>query len=780
MNIDMSNKTLNTVVVRRGLGRLGATLIASFWVALTIVGALGASDIEKTLGDVGWAPKGAQSELVANGLKDGFVGTGLTSLTAVVTDQKHSSQEPEFERRAAEVASFIGANLNLEVTSHIGYASAGNSRDEFVSKDGHTSLVQLGSSLDADTMADRVLGAQSKLDERFENQGLTVQLVGTQAFLTEMSTASMAGLGQAEMLAFPLIVIVLLLLYRSVAATLTSLVATGTTIMLTLGIVNWVGTHWFDMSEFTLNSVTMLGLGICVDYTLFIVRRFQTELQSGQSVDAALKTTMRTSGEAVLASGVTVALAMSALFLIDSAVIRSIATGVVVVVIMSMLAATILTPALLRLLGTKINWGKIRFPRRKIRAISTRANFATRLAMRRPWLVVVGSVAILGALIIPAAHIAVGSADASVARSGAPVRVGFERIADKFSVGATAPIQVLVDAEGVGVSHLQMAQISNLVTKIDSSNHVESVREPLSVFSALNPDNPLAATTESSLAALPERERQALGTMLSSDGERMLITVLPDGAATSEQARQALFDVRSAVSENKIDGASVNVGGETQMNEEATEVIAESLPVVVAIMLAIILLIMAIAFRSILIPLLTVGLNILSVGATFGILVIIFQNGIGTSMLGFTHLGHLINWVPVLLIALLVSLATDYQVFILTRIREYVRTPGTSIRDAVSLGLRDTGPLITGAAMLMVVVFGAFAFTGVVPIQQFGFGLAVGVAIDATIVRMLLVPACLSLLGKAAWWPGNRRTDGDELGLETNTAHMTERSHVGQ
>ncbi|MFV0406306.1 MAG: MMPL family transporter [Propioniciclava sp.] len=775
----MSKTTLAPPPARRGFGRVAAALIATFWVALTIVGALGASQIEDTLGDVGWAPHGAQSEIVTEGTKDGFIGTGLTSLTAVVTDEEHTSADSVFEQRSAEVAAFIDTDLDLDLSSHIGYANAGSGRDGFLGKDGRTSLIQFGSKLDADTMAGRVLEAQSTLDDHFQGKGLRVELVGTQAFLTEMSTASMTGLGQAEMLAFPLIIVVLLLLYRSVAATLTSLVATGTTIMLTLGIVNWIGTNWFDMSEFTLNSVTMLGLGICVDYTLFIVRRFQTELQDGQNVADALRTTMRTSGEAVIASGVTVALAMSALFFIDSAVIRSIAIGVVVVVIVSILAATVLTPALLRLLGTRINWGRIPFPKRKNQR-APRTNFATRLAQRRPWVVVIASVAVLGALIVPATHIAVGSADASVAREDAPVRQGFERIAEQFSVGATAPIQVLVDAGTNGISSLDTSELRGLIEAIENSAHVETVTQPLNSFTAIRPDQPLAAADKSILEHLPAEEQHALGTMLSADGQRILITALPKGSATSETARQALFDVRNAVADHAVDGASVNVGGETQINEEATEVIAQWLPTVIAIMLAIILVLMIVTFRSILIPLLTVGLNILSVGATFGVMVLVFQDGIAASLLGFTQLGHLINWVPVLLIALLVSLATDYQVFILTRIREYVRAPGTTTQEAIARGMRETGPLITGAALLMVVVFGAFSFTGVVPIQQFGFGLAIGVAFDATIVRMFLVPACLTLLGKAAWWPGIRARNERATPDAHAAAQEPETSPVGQ
>ncbi|MFV0252070.1 MAG: MMPL family transporter [Beutenbergiaceae bacterium] len=751
--------------------RIFASLAVTLWAVVAFIAALGSSSIEQTLGDVSWTPAGSQSSQVDASLKDGFTGSGATSFAVVVTDHEHEAGTPEFDRRISEVADAVQSDAEAEVSSIVGYSNAGEARDEFLGEDDRTALFRIGSSLDANAMAEVVTGFQERLDEQFEQDGLTVRLVGASAFLTEMSTASTQGLGQAELIALPLIVIVLLVLYGSLAATLLSLAVTGVAIITSLGIVNWIGQS-IEMSEFTLNSVTMLGLGVCIDYTLFIVRRFQRQLAEGDSPAAALRTTMRTAGEAVLASGLTIALAMSALFLVDSAVIRSIAIGIVVVVLLSVAVALILVPAALALLGHRINW--VRMPkfitgRRDRAATSGRINPVVKVVQRRPILFLIAGTAALALLAIPALNLSVGSADASVAREDAPVRQGFTTISEQFSVGATAPIQILVTAENDELSSLDSATITALSDAIASSSHVDSVANPLDILAQISPQNPLAATSSTAIDQLPDGVRDVLTTLVSTDGDRLLLTALPDGSATSETARQALFDIRDAVADHPISGATVLIGGETAMNEEATEVINAAMPRVIALMLVVILALLILTFRSVLVPLVTVVLNLLSVGATFGILVLVFQHGFGAELLGMTHLGHLINWVPVLLIALLFSLATDYQVFILSNIREHYRS-GASAREAVARGMSHTAPIITGAALLMIVVFGAFAFTGVVPIQQFGFGLAIGVLLDATIVRMILVPAALTILGRASWWPGSKAKTKDAA-LNDATGH---------
>ncbi|MDQ1085151.1 MULTISPECIES: MMPL family transporter [Microbacterium] len=739
--------------------RILPALMVTAWAVVAVVAALSSSNIEQTFKEVSWTPANSQSSQVDSSLAKGFTGSGATSFAVVVTDHDHEAGSPEFARRVSEVADALQNDPEADVTSIIGYSNAGQARSEFLGKDDRTALFRIGSSLDANAMAIVVTGFQDRLSTEFDSQGLTVQLVGTSAFLAEMTTASSEGLGHAEFIALPVIVIVLLVLYGSVAATLLSLAASGIAIITSLGIVDLIGQS-IEMSNFTLNSVTMLGLGVCVDYTLFVVRRFQRQLAEGDSPGVALRITMRTAGEAVLASGLTIAIAMSALFLVDSAVIRSIAIGIVVVVLLSVSVALILVPAALALLGYRVNW--IRMPRvitgRRGRASTAGPiNPVVQAVQRRPVVSLVAGAAVLAALAIPGLHLSVGGADAGVARTDSAVRQGFTTIAEQFSVGATAPISVLIRADEGSLTSLDDKSIVALQDAIAASENVDDIVNPIDMLSQISPQNPLAATSPEALDRVPTDVRGVLTTAVSADGDRLLLTVLPNGSATSDTARQALLDIRGAVADHPIAGATIRIGGETAMNEESTEIIEAALPGVVALMLAVILALLVLTFRSVLVPLVTVALNVLSVGATFGILVLVFQHGLLTELMGMTRLGHLINWVPVLLIALLFSLATDYQVFILSTIREHFRA-GRTAREAVARGMSDTAPIITGAALLMVVVFGAFAFTGVVPIQQFGFGLAIGVLLDATIVRMVLVPATLTLLGKASWWPGSKTT----------------------
>lgn len=250
---------------------------------------------------------------------------------------------------------------------------------------------------------------------------------------------------------------------------------------------------------------------------------------------------------------------------------------------------------------------------------------------------------------------------------------------------------------------------------------------------------------------LPEAQQKALGLYLDRTGDRLLLEVMTDDWPSSLETQRILRDVESVALDSNVEGTTTLVGGQTAQGVESNNQIARALPWVMLGMIIVIAVLLAISFRSVLIPLVAVVMNLLSVGATYGIMVLVFQDGWAADPLGYTVLGYIQNFVPILLLALLFSLATDYQVFLISRIREEWAA-GAAPRLAIARGLTLTAPLITGAALLMVVVFGAFSFTGIVPIQQLGFGLAVGILIDATVVRMLLVPAALSLLGRSAWW----------------------------
>ena len=735
----------------------GAVVTLAVAFVLSGLSMLGVMQIEQTLKEGGWTVAGSGPAIVTEGLSEGFEGRGRTNVTLAVTDTRHEVGDPEFNERVQPVIERVTADAALEVTSTVGWLSGPDIAANYIGEDSRTVLTIIGSDLLV-TEATTVLGdLQTQLDTELEGSGLEARLVSPDAFWGQINADSLSGLVMAELIALPLIILVLLILYRSVAAVGVSMLSTGIAIVLSLGTVNLIG-QFVELSSFTLNAVTMLGLGVCVDYTLFVVRRYQRELAAGRSPDEALAVTRRTSGHTVIASGLTIAAAMAALFLVDLAIIRSLALGVIVVVLFSLLVSVTVAPAMLQLLGRNVNWGRVRIPGRKARveASESAISGSARLVVNRPIASLIFGALGLGLLAIPAVQLTTFTPDARIVNTEAPSRQGYDVVAEQFSIGSTAPIQVLLSTDDGDFTDLDFEEVTSLIEEFERIEHVDRVRSPLNVLTEVSPQDPFAALGTPVMDALPEEVTQQLGVFLSSDRTKMLVEVEVDDWAASDATRSTLEQVNDTLERADVSGITWAVGGETAQGVVSNAEIANALPWVVALMLVVIFVLLLVTFRSIVIPLVAIGVNLLSVGATYGLMVLVFQHGFLADLLGFQVLGYVQNFVPVLLLALLFSLATDYQVFLISRVREeYLRTGDNT--TAIAKGLTATAPLITGAALLMVVVFGAFAFTGVVPIQQLGFGLAVGIALDATIVRMIVVPAALRLTGRATWWfPGTK------------------------
>lgn len=723
------------------------------WFILVLIGMTGAAQAESTFQEGGWEIAEAAPFKLAKELENGFVGRDTSSIVLEITDERFTSDDDEFEQRTQEVVQKITDDSRLKVSSHVGYADGGGIESNFLGKDERTTLTMLGSDLTTSEASLLLPEIQAELDAEYSHDNQRVVLLSAEAFWGEINKASAEGLVNAELIALPLIVVVLLFLYRSIAATVVSLLVTIAAIIITLGTLVVIGQQ-ITLSSFTLNAVTMLGLGVCIDYSLFIVRRFQQELQLGASTQEALATTRKTAVHAVVASGLTIAIAMSMLFLVDLMIIRSLALGVVAVVLFSLLVCVFLLPAILALLGHRINWGRIWGRRSAAQTSKTsetvKPSRLARAVTTRPIIFLLSGVAVLAALTFPAAQLTTFTPDVRIVDPSTSVRQGYDRVAENFSVGSAAPIQVLVSTEG-GLDELDPTEVEDLITQLGDIDGVTDVTSPLPAMASVNAANPLAMANPDIRERLPEAQRKALGLYLDESGQQLLVEVMTDDWASSQDTQRVLRDVESITSDVALDDATILVGGQTAQGIESNNQISRALPWVMLCMIVVIAALLAVSFRSILIPLVAVVMNLLSVGATYGIMVLVFQHGWGAELLGYTVLGYTQNFVPVLLLALLFSLATDYQVFLISRIREEWES-GELPRTAIARGLTLTAPLISGAALLMVVVFGAFSFTGIVPIQQLGFGLAVGILLDATVVRMLLVPAALSLLGNAAWW----------------------------
>jgi putative drug exporter of the RND superfamily len=341
------------------------------------------------------------------------------------------------------------------------------------------------------------------------------------------------------------------------------------------------------------------------------------------------------------------------------------------------------------------------------------------------------------------------------------LRQGHDLLQRAFEPGAAAPINVVVQSPTSLAGSDAGDVLVRLQHRLEQLPGVARVASPLAPLTRLRPGRPLDALDPAVRQAMPPDLRASINHYVAADERRLAMDVVPADTAASAPTRRLLDDVRREV-RRALDGSSLSavVGGETAEGMDSNRAITDRLPIALALMLGVIFLVLLGTFRSLLLPVKAIAVNLLSAAAAFGVLVLVFQNGVGAGLLGVEASPHLQNIVPVLLLALLFSLSTDYEIFLLSRVHEEWLATGDATAS-VSRGVARTGPLITGAAVLMIAVFGAFTLTASLPLQQLGLGLAVAIALDATVIRLLVVPASMRLLGARVWWcpawPGRRR-----------------------
>jgi uncharacterized membrane protein YdfJ with MMPL/SSD domain len=543
--------------------------------------------------------------------------------------------------------------------------------------------------------------------------GVQTYLVGQQALWAGMQDLSKEDLESAEKTGFPIVLVILLAVFGSLAAAALPLALGFASVSIT-GAGIFFLSQATDMSVFVTNVASMIGIGVAVDYSLFILARYREEMRAGREPAQARAIAMRTSGLAVVFSGVTVMVSLAGLFLVDSTTIRSMAMGAIVVVAISILAAVTLLPVLIRLLGTRayargriatvtgLMFRSLRWRRR--RPGSTREvkpDFWTRWTdrvTRRPGLAAAISAAILLVLAIPALSLEFGDGALRQFPKDNETRVGAERAAKQLGPGSAGPTQVIARRS-----------------------------EARPVGERLRGDREVARVT---------------GPVASKDGRSVLFSAAPKHDPESPQAR-AMVD--------RLRDAGLQVGGATASVEDFKDLVSGSMWKIVLFVLLFSYLVLFLLLRSVLLPLKAVVMNLLSVGAAYGILVAIFQYGWIDGFLGFESLGYINTITPPFLLAIVFGLSMDYEVFLLTRIRERYQATGDN-RLAVAQGLRASAATISSAALIMVAVFAVFAGTGVPSIKEIGLGLAVAIALDATLVRLVLVPATMELMGKWNWW----------------------------
>jgi RND superfamily putative drug exporter len=588
-------------------------------------------------------------------------------------------------------------------------------------------------------------GENAKLDNLATLQPLLtgdgVQTVvgGTIVFLHDANTQVQRDIERAELISLPVLLLLLILIFRGLIAATTPLVV-GVVAILGAFTVTRVLVHFTEVSVFAANVITLLGLGMAIDYALFVVSRFREELAAGHDTPAAIARTMRTAGRTVVVSGVTVALALSSLLLFPLDFLRSLGYGGMAAVLVASLAALTTLPALLAVLGPRINALRLPLPRRLAPAGgSAPAGGWDRLArsvMRRPLLYLLPIVAILLSLATPFLRAEFGGFDERVLPAGTPSRTVADALTTRFPHETVAPV---------------IAVISGASAQAAEEYAIRA-------------------------AAIPAASGAAV--IASKDGTS-LVQITFDAEPESAKARDVVTAVRALPAPQ---GADVLVSGRSAFDLDQIDALQQRLPWMVLYVFAVTFVLLFLAFGSVVLPIKAIIMNVISIGASFGVVVWVFQDGHLADQLGFTATGFLAPTNLVLMLAVLFGLSTDYEVFLLSRVREEWRRTGDNT-EAVATGLQRTGGIITAAAFLLIIVVGGFATGGVQSIKLLGVGTVVAVAVDAALVRTLLVPATMRLLGRWNWWApgplarlhrrfGLRETDGQVETTEPEPARV--------
>jgi len=591
---------------------------------------------------------------------------------------------------------------------------------QLVSADGRSALAVLTIAGDSD--ADKLANYREVADD-LAVDGVRTEVAGSLPLAQSTSDRSKTDLIKAELFSLPIVLLLLVFIFGSVVAASLPVLVGGSAVAASLGVLHLVALNT-EVNSFAVNVASLLGLGMAIDYGLFVVGRFREELAAGRATETAVRNTVATAGRTVVFSACLLIIALAGLLLFPQAFLKSLAYGGMAAVAMAALISLTLLPAVLGLLGPRIEKLAVRRRRSPERAAPTEHNGWVRLARfttRRPALVALPIVAVLALLAAPITGVNFGEIDERVLPRDDAARQAIETLKTDFPAMSGNGVQVVLRGSA---------------------------------------DQAAVQGFSGELAAVPGVAQVVpAGT---ADGVTVLTAALAEPDALSDAARDTVVDIRAL---DAPAGTELLVGGVTARNVDSLAATAAQLPWMVLLLVGATFVLMFLAFGSILLPLKAVVMSLLSLSATFGALVWLFQEGNGADLLGVTP-APLEVGIVVLMAAVVFGLSTDYEVFLLSRMVE-AREKGASSADAVAVGLARTGGVISAAALLLVVVTGAFAFASVTMMRFIGIGMIIALVLDATVVRMLLVPAVMRMFGDAAWWaPGPLRRLQQRAGLQ--------------
>ena len=683
----------------RTFGAWGVVLVASIAAIVTLMTGLTTDAV------VTGSPESARADRLFYGAFPPDPKREVTDVV-VVRSSTLTVDAPEF-RRVVDRLERDARNSGALISSRTYY---GTGDKTLVSRDRHATLIPVF--VVDDEHVDGVLA----LLEQASNGQFTATMTGNNTVDNDFNTLSERDLQEGELkFGIPAALVILLLVFGTVVAGVIPLLMAIVSIIVALGLVALLSQQ-FELSIFIVNMLTGMGLALGIDYSLFVISRYREERGGGRGPDGAIAAAGATASRAVLFSGSAFVVAMLGMLIVPTTIMRSLAAGAILVGIVSVAAALTLLPALLGVLHDGID--RLRIPyvgRRSFERDNPEGRFWGAIidrVLRRPMLSLVLATGLLLALAIPAFGLHIGASGVSTLPDDLASKQGYEALQRDFPAQSTDPAFVVAGD-----------------TSADTRQRLRRLQ-----------------------MRLQSDTRFGRGELRVGSGATALIVPVR-GDEVSDAAVAAVRDLRNRLVPETFSGsnAEVHVGGSTSENVDYFDAVTNPAPLVFAFVLGLTLILLTVAFRSIVVALSAIALNLLSVGAAYGLLVLVFLHGYGTELFGFEKVEAIDAWVPLFLFSVLFGLSMDYQVFLLSRIRErYDRTRDT--RDAVRWGVASTARIITGAALIIVAVFLGFARGDLVMFQQMGFGVAVSLLIDATIIRSVLLPSLMAVLGERNWY----------------------------
>jgi RND superfamily putative drug exporter len=710
-----------------GRHRLGVGLV---WLAVIAVALPFAARQTENLTAGGFEVPDSESAAVEHQLESDYAEQAGQNAVGAVLRADAAATPAQRDAAVRRLADAVAGVDNLKLTDRAAAAASDQLRREGLA------VVSIQATANVSEQIDAAVDLREDISPGDTVDGVTPYLVGQPASWAGLQELSKEDLASAEMTGFPLVALILIAAFGSLAAAALPLALGFVAVMVTGAVIYFLSLS-MEMSVFVTNMASMIGIGVAVDYSLFVLARYREEVRRGRPAIEARAAALSTSGLSVFFSGLAVVISLAGIWMIDNQALRSMALGAMIVVGIAIVAAVVLLPTLISLLGRRVEaggvaWRVTRFfqratvERRRRPGSSRRDEESTfwhrwtARVMRRPALSIALSAGILLFLAIPALSMKMGTGALDQFPRDHDVIVGVD-LMNEATGGGADPIRVVADFSSGGAAEQSAGELGALRGDFRRDSAVASVSE----------------------------------WQPSADGSKALLDVFPRGAGDSDETFALVDRAREEIIPSSAlaagGSAQVQAGGESARIVDVRELISGSMWKILLFILGLSFIVLMVMLRSLLLPLKAVIMNLLSIGAAYGVLVAVFQWGWIDGFLGFESNGALDTINVPLILAIVFGLSMDYEVFLLSRIRERYEAHGDN-RRAVAEGLASSAPTISSAALIMTSVFIVFVFTGVPSIKELGLGNAVAIALDATLVRLILVPATMQLMGEWNWW----------------------------